>query len=176
MPRPELSTVGSDAHQTVVYDAAAAAVTIFRGPCTGPLVSGPVTVSASGGREAARVGLVKALQAAGVRVQAAGGTVVHLVGYGDRQTDLSMDAAVTVMMDTPYLLAGSRSPTLLATYSSSPLSLTALANVLAKQGHAAREVAGAGGHAAAQRLRQMIRRQRPAADGTSGVVTALFRQ
>ncbi|GID98501.1 beta-N-acetylhexosaminidase [Amorphoplanes digitatis] len=131
MPRPELSTVGSDAHQTVVYDAAAAAVTIFRGPCTGPLVSGPVTVSASGGREAARVGLVKALQAAGVRVQAAGGTVVHLVGYGDRQTDLSMDAAVTVMMDTPYLLAGSRSPTLLATYSSSPLSLTALANVLA---------------------------------------------
>jgi len=42
-----------------------------------------------------------------------------------------MDAAVTVMMDTPYLLADSRSPTLLATYSSSPLALSALADVLA---------------------------------------------
>ncbi|MEU7908155.1 glycoside hydrolase family 3 N-terminal domain-containing protein [Actinoplanes sp. NPDC049118] len=130
-PQPELSTVASDAHQKAVSDADAAAVTIFRGACTGPLVSGPVTVSASGGREAARVALVKALQAAGVQVQAAGGTVVHLVGYGDRLTDLSMEAAVTAMMDTPYLLAGSRSPTLLATYSSSPLALAALANVLA---------------------------------------------
>jgi len=129
--RPELSTIGSAAHQRAVGAADAAAVTLLKGPCSGPLVTGPVTVSASGGRETARANLVKALQDAGVKVQAAGGTVVHLVGYGDKQIDLSPDAAVTVIMDTPYLLAGSRSPTLLATYSSSPLALTALAAVLA---------------------------------------------
>jgi beta-N-acetylhexosaminidase len=130
-PRPELSTLGSADHVRAVEDADAAAVTLLKGRCSGPLVSGPVTVSASGGREAARIGLVKALQAAGVKVQAAGGTVVHLVGYGDRRIDVSPDAAVTVAMDTPDLLAASRSPTLLATYSSSPLALAALAAVLA---------------------------------------------
>jgi beta-N-acetylhexosaminidase len=57
--------------------------------------------------------------------------VVQLVGYGDRPTDLSTAAAVTVMMDTPYLLAASSSPTLLATFSSSPPSLSAAAAVLA---------------------------------------------
>jgi len=129
--RPELSTIGSAAHQRAVGAADAAAVTLLKGRCSGPLVTGPVTVSASGGRETARANLVKALQDAGVKVQAAGGTVVHLIGYGDKQTDLSPDAAVTVIMDAPYLLAGSRSPTLLATYSSSPLALTALAAVLA---------------------------------------------
>jgi beta-N-acetylhexosaminidase len=131
VPQPPLDTVGSAAHQKAVSDADAAVITVFRGACTGPLITGPVTVTAADGREVARVALVKALQAAGVRVQAAGGTVVHLVGYGDRQTDLSPDAAVTAIMDTPYLLADSRSPTLLATYSSSPLALAALANVLA---------------------------------------------
>ena len=129
--QPPLSAVASIAHRKAVYDADVAAVTVLKGRCSGPLVTGPVVVTAAGGREVARVALVKALQEAGVKVQAAGGTVVHLVGYGDKQTDLSLDAAVTVMMDTPYLLAGSRSPTLLATYSSSPLALTALANVLA---------------------------------------------
>jgi len=129
--RPELSTLGSPDHVRAVGDADAAAITLFKGACSGPLVSGPVTVSASGGREAARINLVKALQAAGVQVQAAGGKVVHLVGYGDRLTDLSPEATITVIMDTPYLLAGARSPTLLATYSSSPLALTALAAVLA---------------------------------------------
>jgi beta-N-acetylhexosaminidase len=72
--------------------------------------------------------------------------VVHLVGYGDRATDLDPAAAVTVMMDTPYLLSAARSATLIATYSSSPLSLTALANVLAGKakaaGHAPVAVAG----------------------------------
>jgi beta-N-acetylhexosaminidase len=129
--RPELSTLGSPEHLRAVGAADAAAITLLKGRCAGPLVSGPVTVSASGGREAARIALVKALQAAGVKVQAAGGTVVHLVGYGDRRTDLSPEATITVIMDTPYLLAESRSPTLLATYSSSPLALTALATVLA---------------------------------------------
>ncbi|MFI7547958.1 glycoside hydrolase family 3 protein [Actinoplanes sp. NPDC049599] len=130
-PRPDLSVVGAPDHQRAVGDANAAAITLLKGRCTGPLVTGPVTISASGGREPARIGLVKALQAAGVQVQAAGGTVVHLVGYGDRQTDLNPEASITVMMDAPYLLAASRSPTLLATYSSSPLALTALATVLA---------------------------------------------
>lgn len=129
--QPALSTVASVAHRGAVYDADAAAVTVLKGRCSGPLVTGPVTVTASGGREAARAALVKALQDAGVKAQAAGGTVVHLVGYGDKQVDLSSDAAVTVVMDTPYLLGGSRSATLVATYSSSPLAMTALANVLA---------------------------------------------
>jgi beta-N-acetylhexosaminidase len=129
--RPDLSTVSSAAHQRAVAAVDAASITILRGRCARPLVTGPVTVTAAPGREVARVTLVKALQAAGVRVQAAGGTVVHLVGYGDRTADLDPAAAVTVMMDTPYLLAASKSPTLIATYSSSKLSLTALADVLA---------------------------------------------
>jgi len=53
------------------------------------------------------------------------------VGYGDQAKDLNRDAAVTVMMDTPNLLSAARSATLIATYSSSALSLTALADVLA---------------------------------------------
>jgi beta-N-acetylhexosaminidase len=129
--QPELSTVGSPEHQQAVLAAAAASITLLRGKCSGPLVTGPVTVTASDGRELARVTLVKALQAAGVQVFSANGTIVHLVGYGDRTVDLSSDAAVTVEMDTPYLLAAARSSTLIATYSSSRLSLTALADVLA---------------------------------------------
>jgi beta-N-acetylhexosaminidase len=130
-PQPALSTLNAAEHQRAVLAADAASITVLRGKCSGPLVSGPVTVTASGGRETARTTLVRALQAAGVTVQSAGGTVVHLVGYGDQTTDLSQGAAVTVMMDTPYLLGEARSPTLIATYSSSALSLTALANVLA---------------------------------------------
>ncbi len=130
-PQPALSTLNAAEHQRAVLAADAASITFLRGKCSGPLVSGPVTVTASGGRETARTTLVRALQAAGVTVQSAGGTVVHLVGYGDQTTDLSPGAAVTVMMDTPYLLGEARSPTLIATYSSSALSLTALANVLA---------------------------------------------
>jgi len=118
-------------HSFNLLPAAAAAVTVLRGPCTGPLIGGPVTVTASGGREVARVTLVKALQAAGVPVQSAGGKVVHVVGYGDRLTDLSPGAEMTVGMDQPCLLASARSPVLAATYSSSPASLSALADVIA---------------------------------------------
>jgi beta-N-acetylhexosaminidase len=64
-------------------------------------------------------------------VVSSNGTIIHLVGYGDEEIDLSRSAAVTVAMDTPYLLAAATSPTLIATYSSSELSLTALAAVLA---------------------------------------------
>lgn len=129
--KPDLSVVGSATHQQAVAQLDAASITVLRGACTGPLLAGPVTVTASEGREVARVNLVKALQAAGVNVQAAGGKIIHLVGYGDSPADLDPAAAVTVMMDTPYLLASAKSPTLLATYSSSKLSLTALAAVIA---------------------------------------------
>jgi len=129
--QPPLNSIGSTGNQRAVYDAAAASITVLRGACTGPLITGPVTVSAADGREVARVTLVKALQAAGVTVQAAGGKIVHLVGWGDTPIDLTSQAEVTVMMDTPYLLAAAKSPTLIATYSSSQMSLTALANVLA---------------------------------------------
>jgi beta-N-acetylhexosaminidase len=56
---------------------------------------------------------------------------VHLVGHGDDEDDLRTGAAVTVAMDTPYVLAESASPVLLATYSSTQPAMAALANVLA---------------------------------------------
>jgi beta-N-acetylhexosaminidase len=129
--RPELSTLESAEHRAAVRALDAAAVTMVRGSCRGPLLTGPVTVTAAGRWDAARGALVKALQAAGVTVQAAGGSVVHLVGYSERRIDLSADATITVAMDTPYLLASARSPMLLATYSSSALSMAALADVIA---------------------------------------------
>ncbi|MCO8274754.1 glycoside hydrolase family 3 [Actinoplanes sp. TRM 88003] len=128
---PPLTVVASPDHEKAVGALDAASITLLKGPCSGALVTGPVTVTSSGGREVARVNLVRALQAQGVEVQAAGGTKVHLVGYGDKATDLDPAARVTVMMDTPYLLAPAKSPVLVATYSSSKLSLTALAAVLA---------------------------------------------
>ncbi|WP_328466659.1 glycoside hydrolase family 3 [Actinoplanes sp. NBC_00393] len=129
--QPELAAVGSAEHERAVAALDAASITVLRGRCAGPLVNGPVTVTAPSSREVARVTLVKALQAAGVKVQAAGGAAIHLVGYGDQPVDLDDAAAVTVMMDNPALLAWSRSPTLVATYSSSRLSLAALADVIA---------------------------------------------
>ncbi|MBL7256303.1 glycoside hydrolase family 3 protein [Paractinoplanes lichenicola] len=129
--QPDLSVVASPAHEQAVGALDAASITVLRGPCAGALMSGPVTVTSTSDREVARVTLVRALQAQGFKVQAAGGTVIHLVGYGDKTTDLSPSARVTVMMDTPYLLAAARSPILVATYSSSKLSLTALAAVVA---------------------------------------------
>ncbi|WP_433302230.1 glycoside hydrolase family 3 protein [Actinoplanes sp. CA-030573] len=119
------------AHEQAVAALDAASITVLKGACGGPLLTGPVTVTAADGREAARINLVKALQALGVPVQAAGGKVIHLVGYGDSALDLDQSAAITVMMDTPYLLASAKSPTLIATYSSSRLSLTTLAAVIA---------------------------------------------
>ncbi|GAA2626673.1 glycoside hydrolase family 3 protein [Paractinoplanes durhamensis] len=130
-PPPSVGVVGSAAHQQAVAALDAASITVLRGACAGPLVAGPVTVTAADGREVARVTLVRALQAAGVNVQAAGGKIIHLVGYGDKAADLDQAAAVTVIMDTPGLLASAKSPVLVASYSSSKLSLTALASVIA---------------------------------------------
>jgi beta-N-acetylhexosaminidase len=127
---PQMSGVDSAAHRQAVAAASQAAVTVLRGACQGALVHGSVTVTASAGRERSRDWLAAALRSAGVRVVASGGSVVHLVGYGDGTKDLSPDAAVTVAMDTPYLLAKSSSPVLLATYSSTQLSMNALAAAL----------------------------------------------
>ncbi|KAB1904951.1 glycoside hydrolase family 3 [Micromonospora tulbaghiae] len=127
---PALSTLDGAAHRKAADDLATAAVTVLRGKCGGA-VSGPVSVTSSGGRERTRKLLTEALTAAGVKVVPSGGTVVHLVGYGDGAKDLRADAAVTVAMDTPYVLSGAKSPTLMATYSSTRASMAGLAAVLA---------------------------------------------
>lgn len=130
-PAPAMSTLNDPAHAAAARKLAAAAVTALRGSCAQAKVRGPVTVTSSGGRDRTRAALTEALRAAGVEVVAKGGTVVHLVGYGDAAADLSPDATVTVAMDTPYLLGAARSPVLLATYSSTPVAMAALADVLA---------------------------------------------
>ncbi|MCG5458609.1 glycoside hydrolase family 3 [Micromonospora sp. PSH03] len=130
LPAAQMSTLNAPEHRAAADALAAAAVTVLKGACGGA-VRGPVTVTSSGGRDGTRATLTAALTAAGVQVKPSGGTIVHLVGYGDGAKDLSPDAAVTVAMDTPYVLADAKSPTLLATYSSSRASMTALAAVLA---------------------------------------------
>jgi beta-N-acetylhexosaminidase len=130
-PQPAASVVAGPTHEAAVTPLAAAAVTMLRGSCTDAPVTGPVRVTAAAGRDRARRWLAAALAAAGVDVTRSGGTLVHLVGFGDTPGDLRRGAGVTVAMDTPYLLAGADSPVLLATYSSSRLSMEALAAVLA---------------------------------------------
>ncbi|WP_326552564.1 glycoside hydrolase family 3 protein [Micromonospora sp. NBC_01813] len=125
---PPMSVLGAAGHYAAARELAAAAITQVRGACTA--VGQPVTVTASAGRDRTRTLLIEALREGGVEVVDRGGTTVHLVGYGDAASDLSADAAVTVAMDTPHLLAQSRSPVLLATYSSSAASMSALADVL----------------------------------------------
>jgi len=125
---PELTVLASRAHQAAVAKAAAAAVTLFRGACEGPLVRGSVTIS--GSAEKQRALLASALARNGVQVRAGALETVHLVGYGDDAKALK-PAAVTVALDTPYVLSAARSPVLLATYSSVPASLEAVAAVIA---------------------------------------------
>jgi len=127
---PGLDVLAAQSHVDAAASLSAGAITQLRGQCGAPL-TGPVSVTASGGRETSRSTVEKALTAAGVKVVPSGGTVVHLVGYGDGAGDLDQAAAVTVAMDTPYVLGSAKSPTLLATYSSTPDSLKALAQVLA---------------------------------------------
>jgi beta-N-acetylhexosaminidase len=117
------------AGRSAVARLAAAAVTVLRGPCAGTLAPGPLTVVAAGGRSTAP--LVAALRAAGRTVVDRGGAVIDLVGYGADRDDLATGAAITVAMDTPYILAGAASPIRLATYSSGQASMTALAAVIA---------------------------------------------
>jgi beta-N-acetylhexosaminidase len=121
---------GAD-RQAAAGRVAAAAVTVLRGRCTGPLVTGPVRVTSSAGRDQQRAWLTEALRAQRVPVTVSGGTEVRLVGYGDDPSDLGAGAAVTVGMDLPFVLRSAASPTLLSTYSGSQPSMTALAAVLA---------------------------------------------
>lgn len=130
-PTPAMSVLNSPEHRKAAGDLAAAAVTVLRGPCTSVPVSDQITVTSSSGRERSRAALTEALRAAGVTVVPSGGSVVHLVGRGDKPEDLRADAAVTVAMDTPHLLSKAQSKVLLATYSSSKASMVALADVLA---------------------------------------------
>jgi beta-N-acetylhexosaminidase len=129
--QPPMSDVDTGPHHQAAAAVARAAATVLRGPCRGPLVSGPVTVTAAAGRNQARGWLAEALRDQGVAVRSSGGRTVHLVGYGDTTRDLAASAAVTVAMDTPYLLAKAKSPVLLATYSSTRAAMQALAAVLA---------------------------------------------
>jgi len=127
---PGLDVLATQSHVDAAASLSAGAISQLRGKCGAPL-AGPVSVTAAGGREGSKSTVEKALTAAGVKVVPSGGTVVHLVGYGDGPSDLNPAAAVTVAMDTPYVLGSAKSPTLLATYSSTPDSLKALAQVLA---------------------------------------------
>jgi beta-N-acetylhexosaminidase len=136
-PTPPAGPLDTPAHRAAAGAVAAAAVTVLRGGCQGPLVRGPVSVTTSAGRDRQRDWLTEALRAAGAQVVAAGGTRVHLVGYGDAAADLDQRAAVTVAMDDPTLLRLSRSPRLLATYSSSQASMVGLAGVLTGRSPAA---------------------------------------
>lgn len=129
--QPAMTGLGDAQRQAAATKVAAAAVTVLRGDCTGPLVKGPITVTSSGGRDQQRAWLTDALRQQRVPVVPAGGSEVRLVGYGDDATDLGTGAAVTVGMDLPGVLRDAKSPVLLATYSSSPASMTALAAVLA---------------------------------------------
>jgi beta-N-acetylhexosaminidase len=129
--RPDISTVDSVESRAAAAAAAAAAVTVLSGPCSGSLVPGPVRITTSEGRATQAGWLADELAAAGVDVVASGGARVHLIGYGDNTADLAAGAAVTVAMDTPYLLASSTSPVRVATYSSTRVSMRALAAVLA---------------------------------------------
>jgi beta-N-acetylhexosaminidase len=134
--QPALSTVASAANTAAAQAVVSAAVTVLRGGCTGAIVRGKLTVTTSGGRDRQREWLTEALRAAGVTVVPSGGAVVHLVGYGDGPPDLRAGAAVTVAMDTPYLLREVESGALIATYSSTRAAMIALAAVLAGKARA----------------------------------------
>jgi beta-N-acetylhexosaminidase len=130
-PKPDVSTLDNADHVAAARAVAAAAVTVLKGPCHGPLLSGPVRVTTSNGRDTQRKWLAEALRRAGVQVVDQGGSVVHLVGYRDTVPDLAKDAAMTVAMDTPGLLGQAGSGIRVATYSSTRVAMEALADVIA---------------------------------------------
>jgi beta-N-acetylhexosaminidase len=127
-PQPQMSTLDSEADRAAALAASAAAVTIFRGRCSGALVNGGVTVAADGKWGTQREWLTAALQEQGIPVKA-GGTTVRLLGYNDGAASASAKD-VSVAMDAPYVLRQMQG-TLMATYSSSQASMRALAAVLA---------------------------------------------
>jgi beta-N-acetylhexosaminidase len=132
-----LPTVDTAANRNAALQLAAAAITVLKGPCDGALVKGGVRVTAAPGRAQQAQWLVAALKAQGVTIVASGGQLVHLVGYGDKASELVPGATVTVGMDTPYLLNAATSAVRIATYSSTQVSMEALAAVLAGKAKAA---------------------------------------
>jgi beta-N-acetylhexosaminidase len=129
--RADMSLVDSPEHRAAAAAVASAAVTVLRGPCTGPLVAGPIRITTSSGRDQQSQWLTEALTRAGVNLVSTGGSQVHLVGYGDDTDDLVPGAAATVAMDTPYVLGWADSPVRVATYSSTQVAMEALAGVIA---------------------------------------------
>ncbi|HEY7176623.1 MAG TPA: glycoside hydrolase family 3 N-terminal domain-containing protein, partial [Micromonosporaceae bacterium] len=121
----------SPAARATAAKVAAAAVTVLSGACHGPLASGPVSVASPSGYRSTAGVLADALRADGVDVVTSGGTEVDIVGYGDGVSHLDPDAAITVAVDTPYVLRYAKSPVRLATYSATAASMTALAAVIA---------------------------------------------
>ena len=128
--QPGIAEVNSAAGKKAAATAAAEAITVFRGACHAALVSGAVRVTAAAGEKQAGW-LRTALRSRGFTVVPTGGTQIRLVGYADNEDDLVDDAAITVATDTPYVLGSANSPTLIATYSSTQVAMTALAAVLA---------------------------------------------
>jgi beta-N-acetylhexosaminidase len=127
-PQPDMSTLDSEGDRAAAHAVSAAAVTIFRGRCSGALVNGGVTIAADGKWGAQKEWLTAALREHGIEVRS-GGTTVRLLGYNDGPASASAND-VTVAMDTPYVLRQIQG-TLMATYSSSQASMKALAAVLA---------------------------------------------
>jgi beta-N-acetylhexosaminidase len=124
------SSIDSAAEQATAAKAAAAAITVLVGECHGPLVTGPVTVTSRDGYDSTKAELAAALTADGVQVVGSGGEVIDIVGYGDGRSHLAPGAAITVALDTPYVLRYATSKVRIATYSSTAASMTALAAVL----------------------------------------------
>jgi beta-N-acetylhexosaminidase len=128
---PAAAGLDSATAQATVARAASAAITVLAGACRGPLAAGPVTIASPSGYAAARATLAGALEADGVRVVGAEGTLIDIVGYGDGRSDIAGGAAITVAIDTPYVLRYATSKVRIATYSSSRAAMTALAAVIA---------------------------------------------
>jgi beta-N-acetylhexosaminidase len=125
------TAVSADEDRNAADAVATAAVTVLRGACSGALVPGPVRITASDGFARPAAWLADELRRRGVEVSDTGGSLVRLIGYGDGADQLVPGAAVTVAMDTPYVLAAADSPALLATYSSTEAALRAAAAVIA---------------------------------------------
>ena len=113
------------------------------GACTGPLVTraGPGHRRGRRGQQAAW--LTDALQEPRRRRWSRrAGRAVHLVGYGDGTDDLVRGAAVTVAMDTPYVLQSATSPVRVATYSSTQVGDGGAGRGDRRQGEGHRPLAG----------------------------------
>ena len=147
--------------QAVQRASAAAAVTQLRGPCD-RRCPGPVRVTASGGREHTRDLLAGALtRRRGPGGRLSGGRIVHLVGYGDGPGDLRADAAVTVAMDTPYVLAKAKSGDAARDVLVDPRLDDRAGRGAGRQGQADRSRAGAGVRPAGHLLRNLTAGRRP---------------